>query len=238
MTELFQEKWRAISTSDPLKSVVSGGALASSMAEVFMAGYQTAMRQSFGFDGPDWAAFCVSEGADGYPPVTINEDGTLSGYKTWVAAAAVTQQFLLKVGRGAEARYLVLARDAPGLTIEMKAEAEFLPELGVGRLALDHVFMGPALTLDRSQLKAFPKIEAGCILLAFLGFLQANGQRDVGAIIETLGPQVMAEPLGPALKELALAIQNQLVGDSDLDVSMRYWERDRRLIDQYLKMLA
>jgi hypothetical protein len=48
----------------------------------------------------------------------------------------------------------------------------------------------------------------------------------------------MAEPLGPALEELALAIQNQLVGDSDLDGSMRYWERDRRLIDQYLKMLA
>ena len=74
--------------------------------------------------------------------------------------------------------------------------------------------------------------------MAFLGFLQANGRRDVGAIIKTLGPQVMAEPLGPALEELALAIQNQLVGDSDLVVSMRYWERDRRLIDQYLKMLA
>ena len=99
MTELFQEKWRAISTSDPLKSVVSGGALASSMAEVFMAGYQTAMRQSFGFDGPDWAAFCVSEGADGYPPVTINEDGTLSGYKTWVAAAAVTTRHRMSVRR-------------------------------------------------------------------------------------------------------------------------------------------
>ncbi|MGB1190458.1 MAG: hypothetical protein ACPG4A_09525, partial [Pseudomonadales bacterium] len=147
---LFQQKWRASSTSDPLKSVISGGALASSMAEVFMAGYQTAMRQSFGFDGPDWAAFCVSEGADGYPPVSINDDGSLSGYKTWVAAATVTQQFLLKVGRGAEARYLVLACDTPGLTIEMKPEGSFLPELGVGRLCLEQVLVGQDFKVNRA----------------------------------------------------------------------------------------
>lgn len=236
--ELFQQKWRAISASDPLDSVISGGELASSMAEIFMAGYQTAMRQSFGFDGPDWAAFCVSEGADGYPPVTINDDGSLSGYKTWVAAAAVTQQFLLKVGRGAEARYLVLARDTYGLTIEKKAEAEFLPELGVGRLALEHVLMGSAFTLDRNQVKAFPKIEAGCILLAFLGYLRANGQTDAAGLIETLGPEVMAEPLGPALGELAVGISRQWVGTSDLVVPLKHWARDRRLIDQYLKVLA
>jgi len=235
---LFQQKWRASSTSDPLKSVISGGALASSMAEVFMAGYQTAMRQSFGFDGPDWAAFCVSEGADGYPPVSINDDGSLSGYKTWVAAATVTQQFLLKVGRGAEARYLVLACDTPGLTIEMKPEGSFLPELGVGRLCLEQVLVGQDFKVNRNQLKAFPKIEAACILLSFLGRLRAKGLTDAALLIDKLGAEVMAEPLGPALNDLALGIEQLLHSPSNFDVPIAHWARDRRLIDQYLKMLA
>ena len=135
--ELWQKQFDA--TLAPKDWLAASGALAGSLSEVFMAGYQTAMRCQFGINDSAWAAFCVSEGVDGLPPVVQDDEGLLTGVKTWVAAASVVTSFWVKVGRGSESFYVVLPRETKGLSLTLNRNEGFLPELCVGRLQLDKV---------------------------------------------------------------------------------------------------
>jgi hypothetical protein len=99
--ELWQKHYDP--TLAPQDWLAASGALAGSLSEVFMAGYQAAMRCQFGIEDAAWAAFCVSEGVDGLPPVVRDDAGLLTGVKTWVAAASVVTSFWVKVGRGRDA---------------------------------------------------------------------------------------------------------------------------------------
>ena len=224
-------------TLAPQDWLAVSGALASSLSDVFMAGYQTAMRCQFEVVDARWAAFCVSEGAEGLPAVVQDDAGLVSGVKTWVAAASVVESFWVKVGRGREAFYVVLPRDTLGLSLTLSHNEEFLPGLCIGRLHLENVLPGAPKVLSQQALKQFPRLEASCILMAFLGYLASQGLAWAGAELATHGEAVIAQRSDEALVALALAIQTAIAATPKLVERVPGWERDRRLIEMYLGMI-
>ncbi len=233
----YYERWqRQYDASLPAHEwLAKSGGLATSMSEVFMAGYQGAMRSEFGVANGQWAAFCVSEGADGLPPVRQDADGLVSGVKTWVAAASVVDVLWVKVGRGADAAYVCLPRDTQGLSLTLSASSDFLPELCIGRLHLDRVDPGVPQLLSRQRLKAFPRVEAGCMLIALLGFLVQHDINWAQQELDSKGGLIIADRNPAALFELALKVQQC---EPDLAEKMPNWVRDRQLIDMYVSMLC
>lgn len=233
--ELWQKHFDA--TLAPKEWLAASGALAGSLSEVFMAGYQTAMRCQFGINDSAWAAFCVSEGVDGLPPVELDDAGLLTGVKTWVAAASVVTSFWVKVGRGSEAFYVVLPRETEGLSLTLNRNEGFLPELCIGRLQLEKVSPPAPQVVSKAELKQFPKLEASCILIASLSYFASQGFTWASdALVRHSGP-VIDQRSDAALAALALDLQTFIKGAPELSVKLPGWDRDRRLIEMYLGML-
>ena len=73
----FKGRWQALQ-SIGAGSRLAGGALARSVAECFMAGYQIALDRTFHLKDARWGALAVSEGFDGHPPVTMDGESAVS----------------------------------------------------------------------------------------------------------------------------------------------------------------
>ncbi|MDG1113341.1 MAG: hypothetical protein P8N63_06155 [Pseudomonadales bacterium] len=233
--ELWQKHYDA--TRAPKDWLAASGALAGSLSEVFMAGYQTAMRCQFGINDSAWAAFCVSEGVDGLPPVVQDDAGLLTGVKTWVAAASVVTSFWVKVGRGSESFYVVLPRETKGLSLTLNRNEGFLPELCVGRLHLEKVTPPAPQGVSKAALKQFPKLEASCILIASLGFFASQGFTWASDALARHSAPVIDERSDAALAALALDMQTLIKTAPELAARVPGWHRDRRLIEMYLGMI-
>ena len=95
----FKGRWQAQQSEDAGSRLV-GGALARSVAECFMAGYQLALDRTFDLQDTRWGALAVSEGFDGHPPVTMDGESALAGSKTWVPGAPYIDTVMIRVGRG------------------------------------------------------------------------------------------------------------------------------------------
>ena len=80
----FRQRWQAAATEtmSHFEMACMGGGMSSSLSQVFMSGYQVAMRQVFDLPSKQWAAFCVSEGADGHP--AVERDGGLAEQHAWI----------------------------------------------------------------------------------------------------------------------------------------------------------
>ncbi len=157
---------------DLLAMAVTGGLVADRLAWVFVAGYQAACRRAFpkaSFD--DWVAYAATEDRKGNPPlpgVTI-DNGTLSGSKTWVAAAENVGDLIIKVGTGPEAQYLCIPRASTNLTIDPGEPKSFLGELSQGRAHFDRTPFGGDQILDASAVRSFRLFEPLYIYAAFCG---------------------------------------------------------------------
>ena len=202
-----------------------------------MAGYQTAMRWLFGINDSALAAFCVSEGVDGLPPVVQDDEGLLTGVKTWVAAASVVTSFWVKVGRRSESFYVVLPRETKGLSLTLNRNEGFLPELCVGRLQLDKVAPPAPQIISKAGLKQFPKLEASCILIVCLGYLASHGFTWASDLLARHSVPVIDQRSDAALAALALDLQTFIKAAPELSVKLAGWDRDRRLIEMYLGLL-
>ena len=233
--ELWQKHYDP--TLAPQDWLAASGALAGSLSEVFMAGYQAAMRCQFGIEDAAWAAFCVSEGVDGLPPVVRDDAGLLTGVKTWVAAASVVTSFWVKVGRGRDAFYVVLPRDTLGLSVTLSRNDGFLPALCVGHLHLEKVRPGLPKELSKQALKQFPKLEASCILIAFLGYLANQGFAWAVDELAMKREAVIVQRSDSALVALALVVQKAIEATPELSARVPGWDQDRRLIEMYLGMI-
>lgn len=233
--ELWQKQFDA--TLAPEDWLAASGALAGSLAEVFMAGYQAAMRCQFGIKDAAWAAFCVSEGVDGLPPVVQDDAGLLTGVKTWVAAASVVTSFWVKVGRGSESFYVVLPRETKGLSLTLNRNEGFLPELCVGRLQLENVTAPAPKAVSKAALKQFPELEASCILIACLGYFASQGFTWASDDLARHSALVINQRSDAALVALALDMQTRINAAPELSLKVPGWDRDRRLIEMYLGMI-
>lgn len=235
----FWQLWQsqAMRAGDLHEMAILGGKIASSLSEVFMAGYQVAMRQVFDLQGPAWAAFCVSEGADNQPLVEFDDDHKISGVKTWVAAADVSEIFIVKVGRGPDARYCKLGRSTEGLSIKIKAPGEFLPDLMIGQLHMAKVKPEATLSLERSQLKAFPMAEAGAIFVTFLSFLASQGSHSGARILSRYGEAATRHRDVKAIKAMVDEMRQSECFDDGMSMLVPNWQQDRKLLDMYQAMV-
>lgn len=233
--ELWQKHYDP--TLAPRDWLAAAGGLASSLSEVFMAGYQTAMRCQFGIEDAAWAAFCVSEGVDGLPGVVQDDAGLITGVKTWVAAASVVTSFWVKVGRGSESFYVVLPRQTKGLKLTLNRNEDFLPALCVGRLHLEKVAPPAPQGLSKAALKHFPKLEASCILIACLGYFASLRFTWASDALALYSEAVIDQRSDAALARLALDLQTFIAAAPGLSAKVPGWDRDRRFIEMYLGMI-
>jgi hypothetical protein len=166
-----------------------------------------------------------------------DDEGLLTGVKTWVAAASVVTSFWVKVGRGSESFYVVLPRETKGLSLTLNRNEGFLPELCVGRLQLDKVAPPAPQIISKAGLKQFPKLEASCILIACLGYLASHGFTWASDLLARHSVPVIDQRSDAALAALALDLQTFIKAAPELSVKLAGWDRDRRLIEMYLGML-
>ena len=247
--------------SSHLDMAVLGGVLADRLAWVFMAGYQSAVRQTFAEQAfrvegkPGWAALAVSEDRRGEPPlpgVTHAREQSASaahtflinGYKTWVAASASVAHIVIKSGRGTDAQYFNVHRNATGLVLSAKP-AGFLSELSQGRAHFDQVRLPADAEVDASQVVYFGLREALYIYIAFVAYAQARYREVVSAtqaakVIADLVPFLYQPPADAAalraLKEGDIAVQAVLAQiDTQATAAHANWAKDRRLVTMYSK---
>ena len=223
----------------------AGGMLSDRLAWVFAAGYQVAMRRAFSLQGNQWTAFCVSEGGQGRPAVSIAESAsgqvTLQGAKTWVAAASVVDELIVKVGRGLSAVYFKVDRDRPGLMIEIPEQDEFLAELSKGVAVFDGLVIADNDVLLVPRMKLFPLYEAGSILLAFTGSLYRLGVSEGLTLANTYAEDIMrAEILtNVVLLDRFLTELEKVIAEhaANLTENLPGWLADQKLVAMYAGLI-
>ena len=189
--EQYLQQWQKhfSTATDNLQLALSGGRLATNVAQIFVAGYQACIRQIFSeIKTQEWLSFAVSEakGDETRPGVNwqLQDNSlTLSGYKTWIAASGHVGQLVIKAGRGADAIYVLVPRSL--VKISHKENPSLLPELSQGEAQLVDVCLPSSKQLDAEHVHLFGQYEAIFILFATVGFVQAQVGSSTPAI-ETL----------------------------------------------------
>ena len=223
----------------------AGGMLSDRLAWVFAAGYQVAMRRAFSLQGNQWSAFCVSEGGQGKPAVSIEKSAaglvTLKGAKTWVAAASVVDELIVKVGRGDAAEYFKVDRDRPGLLIDIPEQDEFLTELHKGVAVFDGLVITDRDVLVMSSMKLFPLYEAGAILLAFTGLLYRLGVSDGLMLANTYAEDIMQAdlPANISMLDSFLTELEKVTAEhaGKLTETLSGWQVDQKLLTMYAGLI-
>lgn len=255
----YLSRWQAATGNidSPFLKAVAGGLQADRLAWVFIAGYQAAIRRCFDLPERDqlsqWLTFAVSE--DGKPEnplpgvtwVQNDESLILNGYKTWIAASDHVSALIVKAGRGEQARYCLVDRDAPGLEITSKAKPSFLPDLSQGKACFKDVATRAMPLEDRKRFSQFAATEAFMTYTAFVACLWGQSQlalpkfsarsrelllkaQDIYEHIDTLHPEALRDYDKGVQKLLAdwLALPQQ---------ETTHWQRDKRLIQMYSKAI-
>ena len=155
----FKGRWQAQQSEDAGSRLV-GGALARSVAECFMAGYQLALDRTFHLQDTRWGALAVSEGFEGHPPVTVDGESALAGSKTWVPGAPYIDTVMIRVGRGRDAMFVQIDLPCGGVTSALREKDGFLDELDIGMIHLDRVPQGSYRVIDAFPVRQFPLMEA------------------------------------------------------------------------------
>ena len=155
----FKGRWQALQSGDAGSRLV-GGALARSVAECFMAGYQLALDRTFHMEDARWGALAVSEGFDGHPPVTMDGESALVGSKTWVPGAPCIDTVMIRVGRGQDSIFVQIDLPCGGVTTALREKDGFLDDLDIGMIHLDQVPESAYRLIDAFPVRLFPLMEA------------------------------------------------------------------------------
>ena len=250
----YHQAWshHASGCDDLLAMALTGGLVADRLAWVFMAGYQAACRHAFPTAQlRSWVAYAASEDRksdEPLPGVTLHgtpSSGSLSGFKTWIAAANTVEQLVVKVGTGPEARYFLIDRTSPGLSIDTGPVAGFLPELSQGRAHFEATPVTDDNLLDASRVRQFGLLEPLYIYAAFCGLvLGSTTEHDLVSCshdcLDAVGPAIASvgsdaidrfnlhKADARAQDLLVRLMGNRLNAAGD-------WDADQRLVAMYSK---
>lgn len=240
----------------PRTLALAGGYLASQLPWVFVAGYQAAIRWVF----PDvsiagWLAFAASESRDAenpLPGVRRDESGSLTGWKTWVAAVNSIDGLLVlsKPESSGASAVCEISRSADGLTLHGPDAAapasRFLGAMSQGRAELSRVPASQARELSTQRLRWFRYAEAISVYTALSAFLLRQSEVIADAGLREDVRELFANQ--PAAferdSEDSLALAAKEVANSTIACAKRYqvaagerapgnWPVDRRLITMY-----
>ncbi|MFT7243299.1 MAG: hypothetical protein ACI82A_000642 [Candidatus Azotimanducaceae bacterium] len=241
----FYQRWCGVAADqNPSDMVRLAGALATSPGQIFVSGYQAAIRDTFPeLQHNGWVCFAVTEdrkpekSPDSVLPGVTVKDGKVTGFKTWIAAASKVDVLVLKVGNGDGAVYgTVSAKDAE-VVISLRASG-FLADMSQGTAE----FRGAAFTplADSSRVRDFRRSEPFYIYLALLARLSAlgvkNGAKNGAEIRECADLALKEQSEAPDLVKLDQVVSELLTMiDRDGVTLGDHWDIDRRLFTMYSK---
>lgn len=256
--------WRDRHLSDEPIEVMSalGGALADRLAWVFLSGYQATIYRCFPDlpREPGWTSFVNTEDRSGQLPGTslTGEGDTrrLNGWKGWLAASMHAGRLLVSAQQE-HTPFILLRRDAPGVSITHRDAPSYLPELTQGRVQFEDVAVPDALLTGDAQ--TFPTFRAGesaYIRVALNAFMLSHARRlgappdvlteIVAALLASAGMVRMPVPSLASLVAARAADQatqriipvfEALLAEGDA-VLLERWTRDRRLVTGPSERLA
>ena len=179
---------------EPIDCAIMGGFLGDRAAYAFASGYKTALyclMPSLPLDRI--VAFCVTEEGGAHPraihtkleEVTGNSDNgirwRMSGIKQFATMADEADAFMVAASMGIDAegknhiRFVLIERDAKGVTVEPMDDIPFIKELSHGVIRLENVPVGESQLLPgdgyERYIKPFRTIEDLHVLAAILGYL-------------------------------------------------------------------
>lgn len=192
MSELesnFKLLWQGNHKPDmsPEETALMGGRLANRLSQIFIAGYQSAVRRTFHVDAERWSALAVSEDRSGeLPGLTQDSEGLIQGYKTWVAAADQLDEMIVSVGTLPQGKLYRVPLPTAGVSMALKTDVKFLSDMSQGVAHFDNVTPDALEGLPAVELKQFARREPLYIYLALCGNLQANGHPEAEGLIERL----------------------------------------------------
>ena len=169
----------------PTDVAIVGAMLADRLPWVFTAGYQATLRNAFrDLPAGGWAAFAATEDTHdriAHPGTTLtaSDDGyVLDGCKSWVAHSEVVDHLIITVndpaGDKRKARGLVVARDAPGVTITHRGAPGFLGAMSQGFARFDETPVARDAVFGFEPIRQFGRTEAKFVMLAACAFFIAR----------------------------------------------------------------
>lgn len=179
---------------EPIDCAIMGGFLGDRAAYAFASGYKTALyclMPSLPLD--QIVAFCVTEEGGAHPraihtkleEVTGHSDSgirwRMSGIKRFATMADEADLFMVATSMGIDAegknhiRFVLIERDAEGITVEPMDDIPFIKEISHGVIRLENVAIGESQLLPgdgyERYIKPFRTIEDLHVLAAILGYL-------------------------------------------------------------------
>lgn len=208
----------------PEEAAFIGGVLADRLAFLFIAGYQAAVRRTFELTDKNWTVLAVSEdkSPDPKPGLSLNSDGLLCGYKTWVASSDFMEKMIVSTGTSEDLRLWKADRSQRGLTLHRKNKTSFLGEMSQGIAEFDRVMASELQELPSINLKLFSKREPLYLYIGFCGFLHKKLQQPES---ETLLNNLLIIAAG----DFSLAGDKQLFAEVDRQIGVIFDATDRGL---------
>ncbi|MFT4676498.1 MAG: hypothetical protein ACJAX5_001929 [Patiriisocius sp.] len=231
----FYSLWQSqVAGQAPFELALQGGELAETCGQIFIAGYQAAVRQTFPeIECSGWCCFAVTEdrGDDvTFPSVTI-AGSKVSGFKTWIAAADCVDLLVLKVGNGDGALYGSVLADDPGVTIQSRP-GRFLADMSQGAAEFKNATFQEFSNVSR--VREFRRIEPYYIYVAFLARLSSldNGVSDMALrMLKQQAEESDVVGLDAEVSRLLGLMEQQAIELGD------QWETDKRLLTMYSKSI-
>ena len=232
----FKGRWQALQLEDA-GSRLAGGALARSVAECFMAGYQLALDRTFHLQDTRWGALAVSEGFEDHPPVTMNGESALVGSKTWVPGAAYIDTVMIRVGRGGGAMFVQIDLPCGGVRSTLREKDGFLDDLDIGMIHLDQVPQGAYRAIEAFPVRLFPLMEATSFFAVLMNVADQTGALVDLALIDESHQiaQISATELNvEEAKQFVERTQAWLRSNPTwAKRTLAGWETDQKLVSMY-----
>jgi hypothetical protein len=197
--QTFSDAVLTLDKNDSLQAVVECGLRCANLSQAFALAYRCALQALVPQLKQDqWASMCVTESQGNHPKhiqTMINEDGTVSGEKSFVTMAGLSQQLLVIAKAGEKAnrpilKAVLVAADQASVNIKQMPALGMLSDIPHGVLSLERA-AGEVLTGDGHEgySKVFRVLEDTHILLAASCLILNQAYR-----FEL--PQVMQKALG------------------------------------------
>ncbi len=168
-----------------LNAALQGGAIADCLSQVFIAGYQGAIRHVLpATPAAQWFSLLVSEDQQdpaANPPTRLQVDGpgaTVNGTKSWVASSATVDGLVVSAKRDDNStQWFWCSAQEPAVTLSHRPAPSFLPDLSQGFARFDNLQIPQEQWLEAEPFSHFMHAESLYVGVALVGYLWRHWQQ-------------------------------------------------------------
>jgi len=180
----FTEFAQAVLSQDKknsLQAVLSVSLKVSSIGQAFAVGYRCALQALLPeLNASQWVAMCVTEPQGNHPKqiqTQVTPDGLVSGQKSFVTMAELSQQLIViaksgEMGERPILKAVLLQQPSQGVSLQVMKAMNLVPDIGHGQIALENA-QGVILPGDghNDYSKRFRYLEDIHVLMAFVSLI-------------------------------------------------------------------